>query len=58
MSEMEDAYYEVAEDPDQQELADWILNHLVDVHLNPRAPMILEIWSKSGKLKLRKKKKK
>jgi len=58
LSEMEDVYYRVAEDPDQQELADWILEYLVDVHLNPRAPMILEIWSKTGKLKLRKKKKK
>lgn len=58
LSEMEDVYYTVAEDFAQQELADWILNCLVDVHLNPRAPMILEIWSKSGNLKLRKKKKK
>ena len=58
LSEMEDEYYKIAEDPEQQELADWILNYLVDVHLNPRAPMILEIWSKTGKLKLRKKKKK
>lgn len=58
LSEMEDVYYEIAEDPEQQELADWILEHLVDVKLNPRAPMILEIWSKTGKLKLRKKKKK
>ena len=56
LNEMEDVYFSIAEDPDQQELADWILEHLVDVRLNPRAPKILEIWSKTGKLKLRKRK--
>lgn len=40
-----------------RETAEWVSDYLIDVHLNPRAPMILELWSKSGNLKLRKKKK-
>lgn len=36
--------------------ADWIAEHFMEVHLNPRTPKIIEIWSKSGNLKLRKKK--
>lgn len=39
-----------------RDAADWIAEHFVEVHLNPRIPKIIEIWSKSGNLKLRKKK--
>ncbi len=41
-----------------RETADWIAEHLTEVRVNPRAPKIIEIWSKGGNLKLRKKKKK
>ena len=54
LTELEDMYYRMAEDPEQEEAAQWLLENLVGKHLNPRAPMILEIWSKTGKLKLRK----
>jgi len=58
LSELEDIYYTLAADPITADTADWILEHMVSKNFNPRAPMILEIWSKSGNLRLRKKKKK
>ena len=58
LSELEDIYYMLAADSITAGTADWILEHMVSKNFNPRAPMILEIWSKSGNLRLRKKKKK
>ena len=59
LSEMESVYYKLADgDESQQATAEWIMEYLVDINLVPRAPKILEIWSKTGNLKLRKKKKK
>jgi hypothetical protein len=58
LSELEDIYYTLAADPITADTADWIIEHMVSKNFNPRAPMILEIWSKSGNLRLRKKKKK
>jgi hypothetical protein len=31
--------------------AEWILEHLVDIKFNPKAPTVFDIWSRSGTLK-------